>query len=268
MIEPIIRWVGGKRRLLSQILPHVPDYVGRYHEPFLGGAAMLLTQPHKKAFANDVNHELINFYEQARSHPDDVIALYNSFEFSERSYYEIRSWDRHNDFLNRSRLERAGRLLFLNRTSFQGMWRVNSKKSYNNSPWGKKKTLPPIHAGMFDEFVLQTKNVEFSSLDFERALEKVEPNDFVYLDPPYVPVTATAGFTSYALNGFDDHEKLRNVCVDLDSRGIKFILSNSDCQKVRDLYERFNVIMVDVTRVIAAKRSSRGKTTEVLVKNF
>lgn len=273
-LNPIIRWVGGKRKLIHEILRVIPPYDGCYYEPFLGGATVLLTQLNsKQQFANDANDELINFYEQIRLNSLNVVNLLKSFVNDEKNYYEIRAWDREQNFLNkRSQLERAARFFYLNKTSFQGLWRLNAKKGYNNTPWNKSTKLIEFdekHIEHIQNFALAIKNVVFSSVDFSELINNTTENDFVYFDPPYIPISKTASFTGYTKMGFNDcHERLLASCQELTKRGTKFLLSNSDCERTRNLYQEFDIITVDVNRTMSAKNSSRGKITEVIVKNY
>ena len=271
MGEPLVRWVGGKTQLLPEILQRVPSDVATYHEPFVGGAAVLLALSPARAHAADTNAELINFYQMSQEHPAAVCDAAERLHWDEQSYYEVRAWDRAADFLQAvSPVERAARFLFLQKTSFQGLWRVNSKRGYHNTPYGHPKRYV-IDRAQVERFSLEASNVSFACEDFEACLDRAEAGDFAYLDPPYVPISPTASFTAYTVNRFTvaDQVRLRDCCCRLDDRGVRFLLSNSDCADARGLYaDRFNVSTVPVRRNVAARAASRGLATEVLVSNY
>lgn len=268
MVTSPLRWVGGKRRLLDRILPLVPKYEGSYYEPFVGGGSVMLTQlTTNDVNVNDVNSELINFYVTLRSNCEEVLNVYDTkFKNDEETFYKIRVWDRSSTFASIDPILRAARFLYLNKASFQGLWRVNSKKGYHNVPYSRPKSIV-LDREKIVEFVNAISNVKFSSMDFEEFLSNVKNSDFAYLDPPYVPISKTSSFTGYTMGGFD-HERLRNCCRLLNDRGVKFLLSNSDCEFVRELYREFDITSIDVKRNVAAKKSSRGTVSEVLVKNY
>lgn len=267
MSSPVLRWVGGKRQLRDRILSVIPSYQGSYHEPFIGGATMLMTQTDKQRFASDANAELINFYQQVQSDFEGVFQSFSSFENTEDHYYAIRAWDREPDFLTRCNpVDRAARFLFLNKTCFQGLWRVNNKKGYNNVPYSYPKKIN-VNVENLSSFSHAVKNVKFTHMDFEQALKNAISGDFVYLDPPYIPISKTASFTGYTINGFD-HERLKTACDELTTRGVKFLQSNSDCEMTRELYKTYDLSRVEVKRMVAAKNSSRGDVFELLIKNY
>lgn len=263
----IIRWVGGKTKLLSEIRKHIPQNFSCYYEPFIGGAAVLLDIKPTCSVVSDVNVELVNFYQQIKTNHKKVLDIAQNFQNSEESYYEIRQWDRHDGFLARDPIERAARFLFINKTSFQGLWRVN-KRGYHNVPYSFPKSIA-FDNSKFENFVEITKNTTFLCCEFKETLKTITVGDFVYFDPPYWPISKTSSFTNYSIGGFtqNDQNSLRDCCIELDKNGIKFLLSNSDCVETRKLYEMFHIETVVVNRSVAAKNSSRGNLTEILVKN-
>lgn len=266
--EPVIRWVGGKRRLLDAIKPLVPRVLGSFIEPFAGSAAVTLSvlDQFKHVVVADANCELINAYSCIRENCDAIIVEYNKFNNDLETYVQVRSWDRHESFLTeRSKFERAARFLFLNKASFQGLWRVN-KKGHNNVPYSSPGSVE-LNVCKLNEFAKATKHVDFICDDYKQILQRSTTQDFVYLDPPYVPISQTSSFTAYTKNGFD-HAELADQCKKLDQRGVKFLLSNSDSEIARNLYSQFSISTVEVNRVIAAKKESRMKIQEILVKNF
>lgn len=267
VIDPVIRWVGGKRKLLERIVPLFPPFGGTYYEPFVGGGAIMLTQLDHVVKVNDINSELINFYRTIHVDLDTVIETFNTFKNDASSYYEIRSWDRDLDYHEkRSPYERAARFLYINKASFQGLWRVNSKKGYHNVPYSRPKNVS-IDRDDLLKFAIATNDISFNCLDYEEFLHEASSDDFIYLDPPYVPISQTSSFTGYTKDGFD-HARLKNCCEKLDARGAKFLMSNSDCEITRNLYASFKQETLSVSRNMAAKTSSRGVITELLIRNY
>lgn len=271
MAKPILKWVGGKRQLLPEIKKYIPNNYNRYIEPFIGGGAVLFEITPNNAIINDINYEIINVYNVIKNNPEELIKKLKTFENTEEKYYEIRNIDRTPKYNSLSDIEKAARTIYLNRTCFNGLYRVNSK-GQNNVPYGKYKS-PTI----CDEENIKNCNsffnihhVEIKNMDFEKILDLALPNDFIYLDPPYAPLTATASFTSYSKDGFDvkDQERLKKKCDELTKKGIKFLQSNSSAPLIKDLYKDYTIIEVDAKRNIASKTSSREKVKEVLIKNF
>lgn len=261
-MKPVIRWVGGKTKQLPEILKRLPTSISRYYEPFLGGAAVLLGCEFADATVADQNFELINFYECVKQNPQAVLALFRGFTFDEPSYYQIRSWDRSQNFSLLPSVDRAARFLFLNKMSFQGLWRVN-RKGQHNVPFGKR-VINPLEVelqGLSDRI----QNVTFVCDDFERAIENAAEGDFVYLDPPYLN---TFDLYTSQLFGLSEHERLRDACLRLTQKGVKFLLSNSDNDAVRQLYSMFKIDSITVTQLVAAKSASRGRVNEVLIQNY
>lgn len=261
--KPILRWVGGKTKLLPEIITRITTFSGTYYEPFVGGATVLLACKFPLSVVSDQNRELINFYEQVRTNWRDVLSFVQSLPCDKETYMKVRAWDRDPGFLDRPAFERAARFWFLNKLSFQGLWRVN-RKGFYNVPYGSPNTA--------DKFVEQDirslsdviQNVRFLCCDFEAAIVDIKPDDFVYFDPPYLN---TYNLYTGATFSMDDHTRLRDACVRLDKMNVRFLLSNSDCEEVRRLYSMFKIDTVTVKRLVSAKSSSRGDTTEVLVWN-
>ncbi len=266
---PIVKWVGGKRQLMFELLKNMPQCYNRYFEPFIGGGALFFELQPENAYISDMNEELINLYSVVRDSVDELIEDLNKHEVSKEYFLKIRNLDRTVEYSKLSNVERASRFIYLNRTCFNGMYRVNSKGEFN-VPFGNYKNPRIIDENNLLNCSELLKNTEIKCADFSEILNKVQKGDFVYFDPPYVPLNETSNFTSYTKDGFDiDMQfKLRDVCNELDSMGVKFMLSNSDTKLVNELYANYEIKKVFASRQINANADGRGKITEVLVKNY
>lgn len=278
---PFLKWAGGKRALVPQILPRFPEKFGTYIEPFLGAGSLLFALPADvKKIVNDFNPELISTYEAIR---DDLPAVLKELKMrtnSKEDYLAVREWDRSASFGRRSKASRAARFIFLNKTGYNGLYRVNSRGQYN-VPYGAPKTvnflqeenLRAVSAFLSATTSRGTPAVKLMTGDYRLALAQARKGDFVYLDPPYDPLSATSAFTSYNENGFgrEDQEELCRQILALTDKGVKVVLSNSDTPFIRSLYgdkNIFEVETINVRRAISAQKASRGIITEVLVNNF
>ena len=268
LLKPVLKWVGGKRQLLDQILPLIPES-STYVEPFVGGGAVLLAKQPENAIINDYNSELINVYECVRDHTDELLDLLHSHAEKNSSdyFYSIRAQDREANFKERSPVQRAARIIYLNKTCFNGLYRVNSAGQFN-SPYGRYnnpaiENRPAIRA--LAKYL--SGNIKILCGDYELALQNLDKDSFVYLDPPYMPISSSASFTGYTEGGFDYNEQLRlkNNCDKLASQGIKFLESNSDCEEIRELYKDYKIISVSANRSINSRADRRGAIKEVLI---
>lgn len=266
---PIVKWVGGKRQLLSELLKNMPQTFGRYFEPFLGGGALFFELQPQEGYIADSNEELINLYLVVRDNVNDLILDLNKHEISKEYFLAIRNVDRTSEYKNYSNVERASRFIYLNRTCFNGMYRVNSQ-GFFNVPYGNYKNPRIIDKNNLYNCSELLKNTEIKCTDFSTVLEKVKSGDFVYFDPPYVPLNETSSFTSYTKFGFDIDMQflLRDVCDELHSKKVKFMVSNSDTPLVNELYSKYNIQKVYASRMINANAAGRGKISEVLIKNY
>ncbi len=266
---PIVKWVGGKRQLMFELLKNMPENYNRYFEPFIGGGALFFELQPENAYISDMNEELINLYQVVRNNVDELITDLQKHDISKEYFMEIRNIDRTEDYENWSSIQKASRFIYLNRTCFNGMYRVNSKGEFN-VPFGHYKNPRIVDENNLINCSNLLQRTEIRHADFSEILTKVQEGDFVYFDPPYVPLSATSSFTSYTKDGFDiDMQfKLRDVCDELDSMGVKFLLSNSDTKLVNELYENYNIKKVFASRQINANADGRGKITEVLVRNY
>ena len=266
---PIVKWVGGKRQLMFELLKNMPENYNRYFEPFIGGGALFFELQPDNAYISDMNEELINLYQVVRDNVYELIADLQKHDISKEYFMEIRNIDRTEEYRNWSDIQKASRFIYLNRTCFNGMYRVNSKGEFN-VPFGHYKNPRILDENNLINCSNLLQKTEIKHADFSEILKKVKKGDFVYFDPPYVPLSETSSFTSYTKDGFDvDMQfKLRDVCDELDSMGVKFLLSNSDTKLVNELYENYNIKKVFASRQINANADGRGKITEVLVRNY
>ena len=272
LVAPVLKWAGGKRQLLQEISKHIPKKFFTYYEPFLGGGAVLFHLQPGKAVVNDINEELINVYHVIRDNVEELIKSLKKHKNEKGYYYMIRELDRDKEKYNQlSNIEKASRIIFLNKTCFNGLFRVNSQGQFN-VPFGKYK-----NANIVDEPTLRAVSnyfnkakITFKCTDFEEAVKGISKGDFVYFDPPYDPVSNTSSFTGYDINGFDKEEqkRLKELCDKIDRRGVKFLLSNSATDFILDLYKDYNVTIVQARRPINSKGNRRGEVDEVLVKNY
>ncbi len=266
---PIVKWVGGKRQLMFELLKNMPKSYNRYFEPFIGGGALFFELRPENAYISDINEELINLYSIVKDNVYDLIADLNKHEVSKEYFLEIRNLDRTDEYKNLSNVQRASRFIYLNRTCFNGLYRVNSQGQFN-VPFGNYKNPRIVDENNLLNCSELLKNTEIKCADFSGILLKVKKGDFVYFDPPYVPLNETSSFTSYTKNGFDmDMQfELREVCDELNSMGVMFMLSNSDTKLVNELYANYEIKKVFASRAVNANADGRGKITEVLVRNY
>lgn len=272
LVAPVVKWVGGKRQLLDEITPLLPKRRTSYCEPFLGGGAVLFSIQPSKAIVNDLNGDLMAVYETIC---DDVEALIDALKKHENTseyFYEIRDIDRDREaYQAMSKVERASRLIYLNKTCFNGLFRVNSSGEFN-SPFGYYKNPnivnEPVLRAVSKYF--STSDITFCNEDFATTLDRVGKGGFVYLDPPYDPVSDTASFTGYNKGGFDRNEQIRlkKCCDELTKRGVKFMLSNSATAFIKELYKEYDITIVKAKRAINANASKRGAIEEVLIRNY
>ncbi|MBR2980370.1 MAG: DNA adenine methylase [Myxococcaceae bacterium] len=269
LLAPILKWVGGKRQLLNDILPLIKSK-GTYIEPFLGGGAVLFAHQPKKAIVNDYNFELMNVYQVIKTHPEQLIQLLQTHHDnnSEDYYYKIRELDRSTEYKELSPVKKASRIIYLNKTCYNGLYRVNSS-GYFNSPYGKYKNPNIVNAPTIRAMSKYFNDNDITLLqgDYKEALKKARKGSFVYLDPPYMPISSSANFTSYTENGFgyQQQEELKKECDKLRKKGIKFIQSNSDCPEIRELYKEYTIQTVQAKRAINSNSAKRGEINEVLI---
>ncbi len=271
-LKPILKWVGGKRQLLPRLLPLAPESCTLYCEPFLGGGAMLLALRPEKAIVGDLNDELMNVYRCVRDRCDEVIAILSSHENTREHFYEVRSMDRDaGRFEQLSDAERAARILYLNKTCYNGLYRVNAAGQFN-STFGRYKNPNIVNADGLRAVsaYLNECDVQLQCGGYEQMLRKLPEGSFVYLDPPYDPVSDTSSFTGYTRSGFTraDQVRLRECCDELDSRGVSFMLSNAATDFIRKQYAGYRIEVVKAKRSVNSKADRRAAVDEVVVMNY
>ena len=273
-IQPILKWAGGKRQLMNIIKKRIPDDVKRYYEPFLGGGAILFNYLPAKATINDINSELINMYKIIKEYPNELIRELNIHKTNhcEDYFYEIRNYDRNEEiYLGLSEIQRAARTIYLNRTCYNGLFRV-SKQGYFNTPIGKYINPVIVNETVIyqisDYFNLNDINILCG--DYHSSLRGSRRGDFVYLDPPYYPISKTSSFTGYTNIGFGEDEQIRlkKQCDNLDKKGVRFLLSNSNCSYIRKLYDGYKIEVITARRAINSKGDNRINSSELLISNY
>ena len=266
---PFLKWAGGKSQLLTTYDGMFPKTFKRYFEPFTGGGAVFfnLKNKHKPFPATlcDLNDDLINCYKVIRDNVEALIEVLKNHHNDEAYFYKMRAIDSR----CLSEVERAARLIFLNKTCFNGLYRVNSKGQFN-VPFGFYKNPRTCHESNLRACNLALQNVDLICRPFDQVLTHAKKGDFVYFDPPYHPLSSTANFTSYTKNCFSgaNQEHLAEVFATLNKRGCHVALSNSDCEFIRHLYKDFRIETVSAIRAINCKAEGRGRITEVLVLNY
>lgn len=272
-LQPFTKWTGGKRQLLGELRSYMPETYGRYFEPFVGGGALFFDLAPEKAVINDFNEELINAYRQIKNNPAELInLLIKHKENNSKDYYlELRSADRDGRISRMTGVERAARILYMLRVDFNGLYRVNSKNQFN-VPYGRYKNPKIVDVDLLYQIseYLNENDVEILQTDFAEAVKDAQTGDFVYFDPPYIPLNETSSFTSYTHEGFSYEEqvRLRDTFKELTERGVYAMLSNSSSPLVEELYKDFNIYFVEAQRTNGAKSSSRGKISEIIVTNY
>ena len=272
-VSPVLKWAGGKTQLLGQLTSLMPtEEITTYCEPFLGGGAMLFSIQPGVAYVNDINVGLMNVYNVIKHFPEELIAELSSYENTSEFYYTIRGFDRDaKEFVALTAVEQASRFIYLNKTCFNGLYRENRQGQFNVS-YGKYKNPDFVNAEGIRAVsqYFNAANIYFTSMDFSEVLKTLPSGSFVYLDPPYDPVSETANFTSYTRYGFtkDDHIRLKQCCDELTARGIKFMLSNSNTDFIRQLYTGYFITEVSARRAINCNGNGRGGVTELVIRNY
>ena len=272
LVSPVVKWVGGKRQLLGEITPLLPKQISTYCEPFLGGGAVLFARQPKNAIINDLNCDLMLVYEVIRDEVESLIASLQKHENTSEHFYQVRDLDRDKEaYKSLSKIEKASRIIYLNKTCYNGLFRVNASGEFN-SPFGHYKKPNIVNEPVLRAVskYLSSPNIQLFSEDFAATLQRVPRGGFVYLDPPYDPVSDTASFTGYNKGGFDKTEQIRlkECCDALTRRGVKFLLSNSATAFIRELYAEYTVKTVYAKRAINSDADKRGAVQEVLIRNY
>ncbi|MBR6902105.1 MAG: DNA adenine methylase, partial [Synergistaceae bacterium] len=254
LVMPVLKWVGGKRQLIETYTPLLPKKISSYCEPFIGGGALLFHLQPKKAYINDINHDLIRVYTVIKNNVEELIEELKKYKNEAEFFYSVRDLDRDKYlYKSLSETEKAARIIYLNKTCYNGLYRVNNAGEFN-SPFGFYS-----NPNIVNEPVLRAvsayfnkNNIHFSSVDYSEVLTDIKKGTFVYLDPPYDPISETSNFTGYSKNGFtkDEQVRLRKNCDDLDRHGIKFMLSNSATSFILEQYSKYNITIVKAKRAI------------------
>ena len=271
-MEPILKWAGGKRQLLKELLKHVSqdDLIGHtYFEPFIGGGALLLQLVPHNAVINDVNYELISMYETIKSNPKELIDRLTEYKAGyPNNFDEIRAMDRNPDFLSISKIDRAARFIYLNKTCYNGLYRVNSQ-GYFNVPMGRyrnPKIVDSFRINKLSDYFNKNK-IKMKHVDFAKAVSTAKKGDFVYFDPPYD--YESSGFTTYSADGFshDDLLRLKKKCDELIELGCTVMISNNDTKYVLYLFSgnKYQIFHVEANRFINCDGQKRTRAMEVII---
>ncbi len=265
--RPFLKWAGGKTQLVDAILERLPERMETYFEPFLGGGAVFFALAEqgrfRRAVLADNNPDLVDAWRGVQKHVQEVIDFLAFWRHDARQFYELRK-DEHRE---RSLAYRAARVIYLNKTCYNGLWRVNASGKFN-VPFGRYKNPTICDAANLRAASEALRNVKIELADFETAVEAAGEVDGVYFDPPYLPVSRTANFTRYSAGAFGDeeHQRLASVFGRLGERGVGVVLSNSDVPRSRELFARFQTDAVRANRNINSKANGRGPVSELLVR--
>jgi len=267
--KPFLKWPGGKRRLLSDLLKRFPKKYNRFLEPFIGGGALFFKVSPDNGYISDINPDLINIYEVVRNNVHELIDSLKKHKNTEKYFYNIRSTDRTEEYKHWSNVEKASRLGYLNKTCFNGLYRMNSN-GYFNAPFGFYKNPNIVDEKNLLACSALLQNTEIALASFEAVENIAQRGDLVYFDPPYVPLDKTSSFTKYYKDDFDlvSQFVLRETCDNLTHKKVMFILSNSFTDTTKDLYKNYNVEIVKANRAINCKGNGRGKINELIITNY
>lgn len=274
-MSPVVKWAGGKRQILEKLKANLPEKFNNYFEPFIGGGALLFELAPKNATINDVNQELLAIYTCLKD--DELYRLMleeldkHEKYHSEEYYYQVRELDRDPRFELEPLWKRAARAIYLNKSCFNGLYRVNAK-GYFNVPSAKKKHVVTYSKANMEEIheYFKDDNVTILSGDFVEATRNAHEGDFVYFDPPYDSWEDKESFTAYSKFDFnkDDQRRLADCFKDLTNRGVKCMLSNHNTAYINELYNGFNIQIIKAKRMINANAAGRGAVEEVIITNY
>jgi DNA adenine methylase len=273
--KPFLKWAGGKTQLLDKIKALLPKEYNTYYEPFVGGGALFFNSLPDKAIISDYNNELITTY-KCFSNNNDYLRLIEELELhqinhDEEYYYKVRELDRTVEYLSHPAYKIAARMIYLNKTCFNGLYRVNSK-GYFNVPSGKYDKANIFDRSLMDNIhnYISKSNIRILQGDFEEVVSSAKKSDFVYFDPPYDTFDEQNNFTSYTKESFDKNEQLRlsEVFKALDKKGVYLMLSNHNTRYINSLYKDFNIHIIPAKRFINSKAAGRGNVEEVIITNY
>jgi DNA adenine methylase len=267
-IDPILKWVGGKSDLLSEINKLIPksNSYKTYIEPFIGGGSVLFYIKPKKAIINDINKELINTYDVIKNNSNEVIDILSAYRNEKEFYYSIRNLDRNNNYINIDNITKAARFIYINKVGFRGLYRVNNKGELNVSYGYYKKPNFINETGIKKVNRYLTNNdITIINNDFSQLINNIDNNCFVYLDPPY-DTSINSKFTKYTSEGFTqkDHIRVFDFCKEIDGKGGKFLLSSSNTEFIKSLYNCFLIKEVSTKRKI----KSTNKCEDLFIFNY
>lgn len=271
--KPFVKWAGGKRQIIDKLKQYIPTNFNCYYEPFIGGGALFFELSPKKAVINDSNKELMNVYQVLCNHDKytKMCKVLNQYEanHSEEQYYEIRNKDKEKSFSRLSDYKKAARTLYLNKSCFNGLYRVNSKGEFN-VPFNKNKKVNTYDGEnlLTIHMYLTMNDITIQCMDFEESVKTAKKGDFVYFDPPYDSDTKT--FNSYTEEGFGKKEqnRLAKVFKELDKKGVYIMLSNHNTTLVNKLYKDYHIHIIEAKRSINSKGNKRGNVEEVIITNY
>lgn len=272
-MKPFLKWLGGKREQVKVLTSKMPTDYKMYIEPFVGGGALFLSVQPEYCIINDLNTQLINCYEQIRDHLDEVINLieeYNKREINKNYFLLQRKKYNRKMLINEMDVEHAALTIFLNKTCFNGLFRLNQNGQFN-SPWNQSNAKVSIDKNNLQLVSDYLKTIKIYNQDFEKICNLAQENDFVYLDPPYIPQDNNKkAFTSYTRNGFNknDHERLANVFYRLDKKGVKVLLSNHNTEYINELFKNYKREIIQASRHINSDGTKRNKVEELLIYNY
>ncbi|TEB12710.1 Modification methylase DpnIIA [Pelotomaculum propionicicum] len=270
-VKPVVKWAGGKTKLLNQLSRYLPAAFNNYHEPFLGGGALFfylfpeIKKRNARAYLSDSVEELINLYKVIKNQVEELITISKKHIYDQKYYYEIRSLNP----AQLSDLQRASRMLYLNKTCFNGLYRVNSKGQFNVS-FGDYTDPVIVNSEALRNASIAFQSTQLAAGDFEQVLDNAGAGDFVYLDPPYVPLSATSNFTGYTAGSFSmaDHRRLREVFETLSAMGCYVMLSNSNTDFTRELFQGCNIKTINALRAINSDVRKRGSIKELVILSY
>ena len=270
-VPTFVKWAGGKKQLLKQFKPYFPKQINRYFEAFVGGGAIafyiIKNYKPKEIFLSDINEELINCLNVIKTDVENLIKELKKLKrtHNKEVYYKIRA----DDLNSLSPLKRASRFIYLNKTCFNGLYRVNSKGGFN-VPIGSYKNPAICNEAELREISKLLQNAKIEVKQFYEIAKDVKKDDFIYFDPPYYPLNKTSSFTTYTKEVFLEKEQIRlkELFAKLDKMGAKVMLSNSDTQFIKDLYQKYNIAFVKANRMINCDGKGRGKINEVVITNY
>ena len=270
-VPSLVKWAGGKKQLLEQFEKFFPNKIERYFEPFVGGGTvaffLLKTHPEiKKIYLSDINEELVLTYNVVKNNIEELIVLLKEYKIKHNKefYYKIRS----EDVKQLNSIQIAARFIYLNRTCFNGLYRVNSKGGFN-VPIGSYKNPTICNEEDLREISKLLQKDDIKTNQFDQAVKEARKDDFIYFDPPYYPLKKES-FTTYTMDKFleKEQEKLAEIFKKLDKKGCKVMLSNSDTEFIKNLYKGYNIHFVKATRMINCDATKRGKINEMVITNY